>query len=151
MFQPTWIWLVPRLAGVVSDEPVPASGTVPDPDIAMAGPSSTILDKPVPASGTIPDSDITMTGPTPTAAEKSQVANSMRTHWAKCQAQVVQFEEEVALTVEEMGQTLLYFEWKKSWWLSMQPNREQSAAPLQLVFATGCMHMRVVKPTCTQC
>jgi len=53
----------------------------------------------------------------------------MRVHWAKCQARADRYEEEVALTVEEMGRTLRYFEWKKSMWLSLRSDREQSANP----------------------
>ncbi|KAF9789306.1 hypothetical protein BJ322DRAFT_1000561 [Thelephora terrestris] len=57
------------------------------------------------------------------------VVNSMRVHWSKCQARAERYEEEVALTVEEMGRTLRYFEWKKSQWLSLQSCREQTDSP----------------------
>ena len=43
--------------------------------------------------------------------------------WAKCQARAERYEEEVLLTVEEMGRTLQYFEWKRDWWLSLVPDR----------------------------
>ena len=36
----------------------------------------------------------------------------------KCQARAERYEEEVQLTVEEMGRTLRYFEWKRDWWSS---------------------------------
>jgi hypothetical protein len=55
--------------------------------------------------------------------------DSMRAHWAKCQARAERFEEEVSLTLEEMGRTLLYFEWKRAWWLSLQSEREMSDSP----------------------
>ena len=53
----------------------------------------------------------------------------MRVHWAKCQARADRYEEEVALTVEEMGRTLRYFEWKKSKWASQQSLRKLSTTP----------------------
>ena len=43
-----------------------------------------------------------------------------RVQWAKCQARAERYEEEVQLTVEEMGRTLRYFEWKRDWWLSLK-------------------------------
>ena len=91
-FQPSWIWLVPRL-------PNPATG---DPPL----PPSTNLD-----------------------LDESEAADAMRVHWAKCQARADRYEEEVTLTVEEMGRTLRYFEWKKSQWFSLESEREKSANP----------------------
>lgn len=44
-----------------------------------------------------------------------------RVQWAKCQARAERYEEEVQLTVEEMGRTLRYFEWKRDWWISLVP------------------------------
>ena len=61
----------------------------------------------------------------------------MHVHWAKCQARAECYEEEVALTVEEMGYTLCYFEWKKSWWLSLQLEREQSTDPPPIEVSHG--------------
>ena len=55
----------------------------------------------------------------PTTVDEAELADSMRVHWAKCQARVECYEEEVALTIEEMGRTLNYFKWKQSWWLSL--------------------------------
>ena len=52
-----------------------------------------------------------------------------RVQWAKCQARAERYEEEVQLTVEEMGRTLRYFEWKRDWWLSLTPERTKSDAP----------------------
>ena len=102
-FVPSWIWLVPRsspLTSISSNGPVAATGSTPDPDSTMAA--------------TTDDPDTT---------------NSMRAHWAKCQARAERYEEEASLTVEEMGRTLRYFEWKKSWWLSLQSERAKSENP----------------------
>jgi len=44
-----------------------------------------------------------------------------RVQWAKCQARAKRYEEEVQLTIEEMGRTLRYFEWKQDWWCSLKP------------------------------
>ena len=49
-----------------------------------------------------------------------------RVQWAKCQARAERYEEEVQLTVEEMGRTLRYFEWKRDWWLSLVPTKSNS-------------------------
>ncbi|KAF9781860.1 hypothetical protein BJ322DRAFT_1010483, partial [Thelephora terrestris] len=67
--------------------------------------------------------------PASTAASDLELTDSMRAHWAKCQARAERYEEEVLLTVEEMGRTLSYFEWKRSWWLSLQSEREMSDSP----------------------
>jgi len=101
-FQPSWIWLVPHQTSVFpGNEPVTQT----------LGPDGGAVD------------------PVASAAEDLEVADSMRVHWAKCQARADRYEEEVALTVEEMGRTLRYFEWKKSKWLSLQFSRTQSATP----------------------
>ena len=52
-----------------------------------------------------------------------------RVHWAKCQARAERYEEEVQLTVEEMGRTLKYFEWKRDWWLSLASQCDSSNYP----------------------
>ena len=106
-----WIWLVPRL----SDPPAPLA-------TAQDGPMTT-ADPPT-ASGaetTTPDE--------PTVASDAELADSMRVHWAKCQARAERYEEEVLLTVEEMGRTLNYFRWKQSWWLSLGSERATSDHP----------------------
>ena len=108
-FIPSWIWLVPRLT-----PPVP---TLP------RGPTTTISSTIDPGSGTITTSDEN------TTADDIEAADSMRVHWAKCQARAERYEEEVALTVEEMGRTLCYFKWKKSWWLSLRNERANSSTP----------------------
>ena len=108
-FIPSWIWLVPRL-----NPPVP---TLP------RDPTTTISSTIDPSSGSITTSNEN------TTTDDIEAADSMRVHWAKCQARAERYEEEVALTVEEMGRTLCYFEWKKSWWLSLQNERANSSIP----------------------
>lgn len=117
-FQPSWIWLLPRSTGPApndsppSNEPITATSTIPGTNSNVIGPVSTIIDDP-------------------------EAADSMRVHWAKCQARAERYEEEVALTVEEMGRTLRYFEWKKTWWASLQLEREKSATPPPLDIQQG--------------
>lgn len=89
-YQPSWIWLVPRMTGNTPTEPAASTSTT---------------------------------------AEDLEVIDSMRVHWAKCQARADRYEEEVALTVEEMGRTLRFFEWKKSQWLSWRFSRKLSTPP----------------------
>ena len=64
-----------------------------------------------------------------TQAGDEELADSMRVHWAKSQARADRYDEEVTLTIEEMGRTLRYFEWKQSWWLSISSEREKSVSP----------------------
>jgi len=110
MFQPSWIWLVlqsinPALnGGPPLDEPTATTSAVPGTNSSAAEPTLTTIDDP-------------------------DTADSMRVHWAKCQARADRYEEEVALTVEEMGRTLRYFEWKKAQWTSLQSEREKSTTP----------------------
>jgi len=106
-----WIWLVPRL----SDPPIPPT-TAQDQPVTTANSSA--------VSGSE-----TMTPDEPTVANNAEVADSMRVHWAKCQARAERYEEEVLLTVEEMGRTLNYFRWKQSWWLSLGSERAKSDHP----------------------
>ena len=100
-FKPSWIWLVPRLSRS------PAATTSSSSDHVATTTSSN----------------------EPAAASDLELLDSMRAHWAKCQARAERYEEETALTLEEMGRTLLYFEWKQAWWLSLQSERENSKTP----------------------
>ena len=77
MFHPSWIWLVSRSTTAIPNEPFTTTNIIQDSDIATASSTPTVDDP--------------------------EVAESMRTHWAKCQARADRYEEEVALTVEEMG------------------------------------------------
>ena len=150
-FTPGWIWLVPRLttnanapataipqgsdatanpsdSGVTPANDSPGLGAAADPSDsgALAGNDS-------PGSETATAADC----PATTAVNDSEVAESMRVHWAKCQARADRYEEEVTLTVEEMGRTLRYFEWKKSNWLSLQSTREESPSPPPIEVCRG--------------
>ena len=100
-FKPSWIWLVPRLGRS------PAATTSSSSDHVATTTSSN----------------------EPAAVSNLELLDSMRAHWAKCQARAERYEEETALTLEEMGRTLLYFEWKQAWWLSLQSERENSKTP----------------------
>ena len=100
-FTPSWIWLVPRL----SHHLLPGA-TIPSNNLVTTATSA--------SGSTVADSELN---------------DSMRAHWAKCQARAERYEEEVTLTIEEMGRTLRYFEWKESWWLSLQSEREKSDFP----------------------
>ena len=118
MFQLSWIWLVPRLTNPASND-----GSLPNEPTTTTstalGTSSNAID---PVSATIDD---------------PEAADSMRVHWAKCQARAERYEEEVALTVEEMGRTLRFFEWKKTWWASLQSEQEKTATPPPLDVQKG--------------
>ena len=124
-FQPSWIWLVPQLADHVLNAKLSEDTQLPHGELSIATGMGSEL-------------------------EKSEVANAMCVHWAKCQAQAEHYEEEVALTVEEMGRTLRYFQWKKSWWISLQSSQEQSANPPQLRFNRGYVHMLSTNPMFTR-
>jgi len=104
---PSWIWLVP-----LSTFSPPTNAS-----IATTDPSS------------VPSSEVATTANEPAPANDAELADSMRVHWAKCQARAERYEEELALIIEEMGRTLLYFEWKKSWWLTLESKRANSSSP----------------------
>ena len=71
-----------------------------------------------PSSDPLPPTQVVSTDDTASDADNQDF---YRVQWAKCQARAEQYEEEVQLTVEEMGWTLRYFEWKRDWWLSLMP------------------------------
>ena len=100
-FKPSWIWLVPRL----SHPPLPV--TTPSGDHTVT--TTSVIE--------------------PTGVKDAELTDSMRAHWARCQARAERYEEEIALTLEEMGRPLQYFEWKRSWWLSLRSEREESELP----------------------
>lgn len=99
----SWIWLVPR-----SSDPPPAATTHPS---------------------DVPGSETTTATNEHTAANDTELVDSMCVHWMKCQARAERYEEEVALTIEEMGRTLSYFQWKQSWWFSLGSERAKSNFP----------------------
>ena len=118
MFQPSWICLVPCSTN-------PTLNSAPPPG------------KPTTTISATPDTNSNLIGPVSAAVDDPEATKSMRVHWAKCQARVDQYEEEVALTVEEMGHTLCYFEWKKTSWTSLQSEQEKSAIPPPLNIQQG--------------
>ena len=101
-FQPAWIWAVPRAP------PIPDAATRP------LNPSSASLPGPITPANREPDNSL---------ADDMEGQEFDRVQWAKCQARAERYEEEVELTVEEMGRTLRYFEWKRDWWLTLVPGK----------------------------
>ena len=155
-FKPSWIWLLPQLTGggsTKSDAAGSAAATNPPPGSGVATnppPNSNVVTNPPTNSSIVslppdsdvvtdplPDSNIATDGPINTVTESQEVTESMRTHWAKCQARADRYEEEVTLTVEEMGRTLRYFEWKKASWLSRQATREKLPTPPSIEVCSG--------------
>ena len=114
-FRQSWIWTVPN------PRPNPTHPTPSDSQPSAVDPA---FPHQRPASST------------PTVNEKIQ-QQSYRAHWARAQARAEQYEEEVGLTVEEMGRTLQYFKWKKSWWQSISSERAQSSNPPPLDVQDG--------------
>ena len=104
---PSWIWLVAKPSG--SNHPDTNSSSPSDPDTEAS--NSEVSD---------------LQG---RAASGEEIAVSIRAHWARCQARAERYEEEAALTVEEMRQVLKFFKWKSQWWLELQDARVNSTAP----------------------
>jgi hypothetical protein len=151
---PSWIWLVPRLTTTTTTTTTPTTANPQGPDATAnssdpcvpatnnpPGPGATTnpSDSGAPTANDPTGSDTTTAADCPTTAvvNNPEVVESMRVHWAKCQARADRYEEEVALTVEEMGRTLRYFEWKKSDWLSLQSAREKSHSPPPVEICRG--------------
>ena len=107
--QYSWIWITPRAPLLSSTS------------------TSTPFSNPQPTAPTPISPPLTQMTDIATSDTDSQDFD--RVHWAKCQARAERYEEEVQLTVEEMGRTLQYFEWKRDWWLSLVPNPENSDYP----------------------
>ena len=106
-FQPSWIWAVPRAPPI-------ATTTTPSDLSPMLSPA------PTPAS-LLPEDPATVPAnqePNSALLDGVESQDFERVQWAKCQARAERYEEEVQLTVEEMGRTLRYFEWKRDWWSS---------------------------------
>ena len=138
-FTPSWIWLVPvldRLPQITTpltnpDAPPPpthenetaVAPMIEDPVDTPATPTS---ENPTDAAATPMTGNTANTSATPTTdigGVNEDLLHSMRAHWAKCQARAERYEEEVILTIEEMGRTLRYLEWKQDWWISLGPQR----------------------------
>jgi hypothetical protein len=116
-FQQSWIWTVSCPLPHSSD---PISS---DPQHAVTNPTSP---HEPPLSASIAVSSDGSGSPIINTKEQDQ---SHRAHWARAQARAERYEEEVKLTVEEMGRTLQYFKWKRSWWRSILSERSQSGNP----------------------
>lgn len=153
-FKPSWIWLVPLLDHLPQFTTLPnhANTTPPaadgpaDDEIATSTTSKkaapTVSDQMAPAVGKNSTTPTINKATTPTVSNDStspptadqtgmtkEVSDSMRAHWAKCQARADRYDEEVTLTIEEMGRTLLYLEWKQQRWISLAFERLESESP----------------------
>ena len=115
-FQPSWIWAASRAP------PLPAT-TTSDP---LSTSSST--QPPLTAPATVPVDQ----GSNHALADSAESQEFERVQWAKCQARAERYEEEVELTVEEMGRTLQYFEWKRDWWLSFVSAEPNASLPIDI-------------------
>jgi hypothetical protein len=124
-FQQSWIWVVSR---PLPNSPDPASS---DPQPSVAGPTF-LHQQPVPSTLVVSSG-----GPDSPAVEQNKLDQSHRAHWARAQARAERYEEEVNLTVEEMGRTLKYFGWKRLWWQSIACERSQSSDPPPLDVQDG--------------
>ena len=112
-FQQSWIWTVTRALSISSDPQPPAAGPN-SPHQQPASSASKVV------SGKGPGSSI---------ADEKELHQFHRAHWARAQARAERYEEEWKLTVEEMGRTLWFFEWKRSWWQSILSERSRSSNP----------------------
>jgi len=112
-FQQSWIWTVTQALSVF-----------PDPQPPAAGPNSRHHQPASPASKVVSGK-----GPGTSTADEKELHQSHRAHWARAQARADRYEEEWKLTVEEMGRTLRFFEWKSSWWQSILSERSRSSNP----------------------
>ena len=119
-FQPSWIWAASRAPPILT-------ATVPSDPLPTSPPLSSmpsLLKAPV----TVPVNQ----GPNNALADGTDNMEFERVQWAKCQARAERYEEEVELTVEEMGRTLRYFEWKRDWWLSFVSAKSNASFPVDV-------------------
>ena len=116
-FRQSWIWTVspPKLN--------PSAPTPPEAQPSAANP--TFLQPPTPSASTV----IPGMGVGGPAVNEKEQRQSQCAHWSRAQARAERYEEKVKLTVEEMGRTLKYFKWKKSWWESISSDRARSNNP----------------------
>jgi hypothetical protein len=103
----SWIWQVPK----PNPTPNPGTSTPDDPNFSARVNISE-------------ESQLSQR-----AADGEEVALSIRSHWAICQARAERYEEEVELTVEEMRRTVEFFNWRSQWWLSLADVRQNSPTP----------------------
>ena len=117
-FQQSWIW-------TASLPPAGSSGSIlSGSEPSVTGPTSPHQQPPSPMSAVTSGE-----GPDSFAVDEKEQHQSHRAHWARAQARAERYEEEVTLTVEEMGRTLQYFKWKSSWWQSISSEQSQSSNP----------------------
>ena len=124
-FQQSWIWTVSY------PQPNSSNSSSSDPQLSVT--DSTSHQRPLPSTSTVVSGE-GLHGPVVDEKEQYQ---SHRAHWARAQARAERYEEEVKLTVEEMGRSLKYFEWKKSWWQSISSERAQSNDPPPPIIQDG--------------
>ena len=116
-FQQSWIWTV--------SYPQPNPSSLSSSDQRLSVTDSTSHQRPLPSTSTVVSGE----GLRGAVVDEKEQYQSHRAHWARAQARAERYEEEVMLTVEEMGRNLKYFEWKKSWWQSISSERAQSNDP----------------------
>ena len=111
-FQQSWIWTVLR-------PQLDSSPTLPEAQPSISDPTS--LGPPGPSTPTVIPGSLTI--------NEDEQRKFHHAHWSRAQARAEWYEEEVKLTVEEMGRTLQYFKWKSSWWQSISSERSKSNNP----------------------
>ena len=95
-FIPSWIW-------TVHAPPPPPDSTPPSNNLQTSG---TTTVNPVSPATPDPDDEV----------RDEEVEEYVRVDWAKAQERTKCFEEEIALTVEDMRHTLVFFAWKVKEW-----------------------------------
>lgn len=95
-FIPSWIW-------TVHAPPTPPDSTPPSNNLQTSG---TTTVNPVPPATPDPDDEV----------RDEEVEEYVRVDWTKAQERTKRFEEEIALTVEDMRRTLAFFAWKAKEW-----------------------------------
>ena len=117
-FQQSWIWTMTRT-------PRDSSNSISsDPQPSVAGPAPP-HQQPVSSASAVISGD----GPGSSTVDEKELHQSHRAHWARAQARAERYEEELKLTVEEMGRTLQFFKWKSSSWRSISSERSKSGNP----------------------
>ena len=106
-FVPSWIWTL--RAPPTPPGPPPSPNSSPPPGILTA--NSTLL--PI-AYNLLVD------------VAEEEVEEYVRVDWAKAQERAKRFEEEIALTVEDMRRTLAFFTWKAEEWVRLAELRAKA-------------------------
>jgi hypothetical protein len=113
---PSWIWLIQK---------PPQGCNKPTPDTNSNNTPNNKPD-PGPSISINVSKEVDLIG---CAANGDEIALSIRSHWARCQAHAERYKEEAELTVEEMRRMLEFFKWKSCWWLSLRELWLKSSAP----------------------